>query len=38
MLVLEGAFGKGDTVAVDAADGELVFERADETAAALAGQ
>ena len=38
MLVLEGAFGPGDTVAVDAADGELVFERAGEIAAALAGQ
>ena len=28
LAILEGRFGEGDTVKVDAADGELVFERA----------
>jgi ATP-dependent Clp protease ATP-binding subunit ClpB len=43
MKVLEGAFGTGDTVEVDAADGELTFERqassppAGEVAAPAAG-
>jgi ATP-dependent Clp protease ATP-binding subunit ClpB len=32
--LLEGAFGDGDTVLVDAADGELSFERAETTATA----
>ena len=36
MRVLEGAFGPGDTVEVDAKDGELVFERAAAPAPALA--
>ena len=27
LKILEGEFGEGDTVRVDAADGELVFER-----------
>ena len=34
LAILEGRFGPGDTVRVDAADGEIVFERA-ETAAAV---
>ena len=28
LKILEGEFGEGDTVRVDAADGELVFENA----------
>ena len=28
LKILEGEFGEGDTVRVDAAEGELVFERA----------
>ena len=28
LKMLEGEFGEGDTVRVDAADGELVFEQA----------
>jgi hypothetical protein len=32
--LLEGRFGEGDTVRVDAVDGELVFERAAAVAAA----
>jgi ATP-dependent Clp protease ATP-binding subunit ClpB len=35
LRLLEGDFGEGDTIRVDARDGELTFERA-ETAAALA--
>jgi ATP-dependent Clp protease ATP-binding subunit ClpB len=31
MKVLEGAFGRGDTVEVDAQDGELTFEREEAT-------
>jgi ATP-dependent Clp protease ATP-binding subunit ClpB len=34
--LLEGRFGEGDTVRVDAADGELVFERAEAAAPAAA--
>ncbi len=34
LAILEGRFGPGDTVRVDAADGDMVFERA-ETAAAV---
>jgi ATP-dependent Clp protease ATP-binding subunit ClpB len=34
--LLEGRFGEGDTVRVDAADGELTFERAETAAAAPA--
>jgi ATP-dependent Clp protease ATP-binding subunit ClpB len=34
--LLEGRFGEGDTVRVDAADGELVFERAGVTQPAAA--
>jgi ATP-dependent Clp protease ATP-binding subunit ClpB len=34
--LLEGRFGEGDTVRVDAADGEIVFERAEVAAAAPA--
>jgi ATP-dependent Clp protease ATP-binding subunit ClpB len=34
LAILEGRFVTGDTVRVDAADGELVLERATETAAA----
>jgi ATP-dependent Clp protease ATP-binding subunit ClpB len=33
LKILEGEFSEGDTVRVDAADGELVFERAGEPAA-----
>jgi ATP-dependent Clp protease ATP-binding subunit ClpB len=36
LKILEGEFREGDTVRVDAADGELVFERAGERAAAAA--
>ena len=32
LAILEGRFGEGDTVKVDAADGELVFERAESAA------
>jgi len=34
MAILEGRFVTGDTVKVDAADGELVLERAEAVAAA----
>ncbi len=34
--LLEGRFSEGDTVRVDARDGELVFERAESSAAAVA--
>ena len=34
LRLLEGEFGEGDTVGVDAADGELVFEKAEVAAAA----
>ncbi len=34
LKILEGEFGDGDTVRVDAADGELVFEKAAEAAVA----
>ena len=33
LAILEGRFGPGDTVRVDAADGDLVFERAEAAAA-----
>ena len=36
LAILEGRFVAGDTVKVDAADGELVLERAPATAAAAA--
>jgi ATP-dependent Clp protease ATP-binding subunit ClpB len=36
LALLEGRFAAGDTVAVDARDGELVFERAGVTEAAAA--
>jgi ATP-dependent Clp protease ATP-binding subunit ClpB len=36
LKILEGEFREGDTVRVDATDGELVFERAGERAAAAA--
>jgi ATP-dependent Clp protease ATP-binding subunit ClpB len=36
LRILEGEFAEGDTVRVDAADGELVFEKAAEPAAAAA--
>jgi ATP-dependent Clp protease ATP-binding subunit ClpB len=36
LKILEGEFGEGDTVRVDAADGELSFEKAGEAAAAAA--
>jgi ATP-dependent Clp protease ATP-binding subunit ClpB len=36
LAILEGEFQPGDTVLVDAADGELVFSRADERVAAVA--
>jgi ATP-dependent Clp protease ATP-binding subunit ClpB len=36
LKILEGEFGEGDTVRVDAADGELVFEKAAEPTAAAA--
>jgi ATP-dependent Clp protease ATP-binding subunit ClpA len=32
--LLEGEFGEGDTIGVDAQEGELVFERATAAAAA----
>jgi ATP-dependent Clp protease ATP-binding subunit ClpB len=34
LAILEGRFAAGDTVRVDAADGELVLERVQATAAA----
>jgi ATP-dependent Clp protease ATP-binding subunit ClpB len=36
LRILEGEFGEGDTVRVDAAGGELVFEKAGAAAAARA--
>ncbi|MDX6588996.1 MAG: ATP-dependent Clp protease ATP-binding subunit ClpB [Solirubrobacterales bacterium] len=36
LKILEGEFGEGDVVRVDAADGDLVFERAAEPAASAA--
>src|ERR671931_293861 len=36
LRLLEGEFAEGDTVRVDAGDGELVFERAEEPATAAA--
>ena len=36
LAILEGEFTEGDLVRVDAADGELVFERAEAAAAATA--
>jgi ATP-dependent Clp protease ATP-binding subunit ClpB len=36
LAILEGRFGAGDTVLVDARDGELVFEKAETRAAAPA--
>ncbi len=36
LKLLEGEFGEGDTVRVEAADGELVFEKAGERAASAA--
>jgi ATP-dependent Clp protease ATP-binding subunit ClpB len=36
IAILEGRFASGDTVRVDARDGELVFEKADQPAAAAA--
>jgi ATP-dependent Clp protease ATP-binding subunit ClpB len=36
LRLLEGDFAEGDTVAVDARDGELVFEKAAEAAAVAA--
>ena len=36
LAILEGRFVPGDTVRVDAADGELVLERAEATAPAAA--
>jgi ATP-dependent Clp protease ATP-binding subunit ClpB len=36
LKILEGEFAEGDTVRVDAADGELSFEKASEAAAAAA--
>jgi ATP-dependent Clp protease ATP-binding subunit ClpB len=36
LKILEGEFGEGDVVRVDGADGELVFEKAGEPAAAAA--
>ena len=35
LKILEGEFGEGDVVRVDAADGELIFERAERRRAAL---
>ncbi|HZU59863.1 MAG TPA: type VI secretion system ATPase TssH, partial [Solirubrobacteraceae bacterium] len=35
LAILEGRFGPGDVVRVDAADGELVLERVPATAAAV---
>jgi ATP-dependent Clp protease ATP-binding subunit ClpB len=37
LALLEGEFSPGDTVRVDAAEGELVFTRATEAAASVAG-
>jgi ATP-dependent Clp protease ATP-binding subunit ClpB len=37
LAILEGRFGPGDTVRVDAADGEIVLERAEAAAPAAAG-
>ena len=37
LAILEGEFSEGDTVRVDAADGELVFTKAAATASATAG-
>jgi ATP-dependent Clp protease ATP-binding subunit ClpB len=36
LKILEGEFGEGDTVRIDAAEGELVFERAEAEARAAA--
>jgi len=36
LRLLEGAFGEGDAIRVDAQNGELVFERAQETSGATA--
>ena len=36
LMILEGAFGEGDVVLVDASDGELSFEKAPERVAAAA--
>jgi ATP-dependent Clp protease ATP-binding subunit ClpA len=36
LALLQNEFGEGDTVEVDAGDGELVFARAGERAAAVA--
>ena len=36
LRILEGEFSEGDVVAVDAADGELVFEKAPARVAAAA--
>ena len=36
LKILEGEFGEGDVVRVDAAEGEIVFERAGDAAAASA--
>jgi ATP-dependent Clp protease ATP-binding subunit ClpA len=36
LRLLEGDFGEGDTIRVDAHEGELVFERAEETSGAAA--
>jgi ATP-dependent Clp protease ATP-binding subunit ClpB len=36
LRLLEGEFGEGDTIGVDAQNGELVFERAQETSPATA--
>ena len=36
LMILEGAFGDGDVILVDASDGELTFEKAPERVAAAA--
>jgi hypothetical protein len=36
LRLLEGDFGEGDTIRVDAQNGELVFEQAQETSQATA--
>ena len=36
LMILEGAFGEGDVVLIDASDGELSFEKAAERVAAAA--
>jgi ATP-dependent Clp protease ATP-binding subunit ClpB len=36
LKILEGEFGEGDVVRVDAREGEIVFERAETSAAAAA--